>query len=108
MVIAMTLCFTASTRIPDNVVAIRMAVVGLLGTIVFLSIFRSLADVQERFEAMTNSWKKLPLQDTWMKEFLRSVKPRGIMVGSYFEADKGLVMTIAGIIVNNTVSLIML
>ena len=108
MVTAMVLCLSACTKIPDPGVSIRLGVIGFVGTTVFLSLFSSLADVHERFEAMTSSWRKLHLQDTWMKQFLRSVKPRGIMVGSYFEVDKGLVMTLAGIIVDNTVSAMML
>ena len=86
MVTTMIVCLSACTRIPDQVVAARLGVLGFVGTAVFLSLFSSLADVHEQFEGMTSSWRQLPLQDAWMKKFLRSAKPLGIRVGSYFEA----------------------
>lgn len=109
LIATVTLCFCASARYTDDgVLAMRLLIVGCIGATTLLAVFSSAADAFEGSEAMVMSWRRLPLQDAWMKRFLKSVKPAGIMVGSYFEADKGLVMTIARIIVDNTVSLIML
>ena len=107
IVILMASCF-AAVRISDGLLAVRLCVVTCVGATVTMVIFSSLADVHAYSAEMLTSFKHLPLRDAWFRRFMRSVRPVGVMVGSYFEADKGLVMTIAGIIVDNTVSLLIL
>ena len=91
----------------DGLVALRALVVGLGVTSIFLLFIKNMAEVHEHFEAMLSSWRRLPGQDAWMRRFLRSTRPRGITVGNYFTVDRGLVLTVAGIIINNTVTVLM-
>ena len=108
MILLLTAIFFAGVRTSDGLLAVRLCIVACVAFTICLIMFNSMADIHAEFQQMVTSWKYLPLRDAWFRRFMRSVRPIGIMVGSYFEADKGLVMTIAGIIVDNTVSLLML
>ena len=108
LIMIITVCFFASIRISDGLLATRLCVVAVVSTVVTLGIFSAMAEVHADFQNMATSWKCLPMRDAWFRRYMKCVKPIGLKVGSYFVADKGLVMTIAGIIVDNTVSLLML
>lgn len=66
-----------------------------------------LADVYEGSRITLESWKDAGnLHDRLFRRFLKATKPMRVNVGGFFYADRMLVLTVGGIMLQNTASLL--
>ena len=70
---------------------------------VFNVTFTTLAGTYDVSKEVLMGWKSR--RRPWFARFLRSTKPVRIQMGSYFYADKELVLTSMGIMADNSVTL---
>ena len=70
-------------------------------------ILQQLAGVYEEWKMALHSWQKVPQIPKWGRMFLRSCKPVGIPVGSFFYVDRGFMFTVLSIVINNSATLIL-
>ena len=70
---------------------------------------REFAEVYETSEGMLNTWRRSEHVhgNIWFRKFLRSCKPARIPLGSLFYIDKGFILTVLSIIIDNSANLIL-
>ena len=70
-------------------------------------ILQQLAGVYEEWKMALHSWQTVPQVPKWGRIFLRSCRPIGIPVGSFFYVDRGFMLTVLSIVINNSATLIL-
>ena len=79
---------------------------GLEMTALIVIIYSKLASLYEVSEDVLRGWKRGKSFSIWFRRFLKSTRPLKVQLGSYFYADKALVLTSLGIIADNSVTLL--
>lgn len=69
-------------------------------------IYTKLASILDDSSETLVQWRHCRDQKAWMSRFLRSMPPIRVRIGAYFYADKAIVLTSLGIVVDNAVSLV--
>ena len=83
-----------------------MVLVFAVGAI-FAWLLQQLAGVYEEWKLVLHSWRKVRRVRKWGRMFLKSCRPVGIPVGSFFYVDRGFMLTVLSIVVYNSASLIL-
>ena len=79
--------------------------VGLSSLLVFLAIFRGMADAFEESERARQYWG--PVRLKWFVKFRRSTRPIAVSVGAFYFVDRQLLLTLLDIVTGNTANLIL-
>ena len=85
---------------------VHMAVTVIASMAIFASMYTKLASVHDYSKDVLFQWRQCRRERAWIWRFLRSTPPVSISLGSYFIADKGLVLTSLSIVAENSVSLL--
>ena len=70
-------------------------------------ILQQLAGVYKEWKRVLDSWQKMQRIPKWEKMFLRSCRPVGVPVGTFFYVDRGFMLTVLSIVLNNSATLIL-
>ena len=85
---------------------LQLALVAVgLGWIITM-MFSRMASIYDNSSENLKQWRRCRTQRAWITRFLKSTPPIRVLVGSYFYADKELVLTSLGIIAENSVTLL--
>ena len=84
----------------------HMTSIAVFMTVLINIIYTKLASLFEVSEAVLTGWRRGNALRPWFPRFLRSTPPLRVLIGSYFYADKELVLTTMGIIADNSVTLL--
>ena len=79
--------------------------VGLLTMVVAFILFGLMADVYEESQGPRKSWSTVRVK--WFVKFSRSARPLAVNVGSFYFADRQLLLTLLNIITSNTANLVL-
>ncbi|CAG7659417.1 unnamed protein product [Allacma fusca] len=83
----------------------RSYVIATIGCIVILMLFKNLGQLFEESRETFLSWKKITQPE--FRKFHRSCRPLRVSVGSFYFADKSLMLTLLTIIVTHSANLIL-
>ena len=73
---------------------------------VMTMIYSRMASIYDNSSDNLKQWRRCRAQRAWMSRFLKSTPPIRVLIGTYFYADKALVLTSLGIIAENSVTLL--
>ena len=85
---------------------IHVGSLAMFMTALIVIIYSKLASLYEVSEDVLRGWNRAKGSSAWFPRFLKSTRPLKVLLGSYFYADKKLVLTSLGIIADNSVTLL--
>ena len=85
---------------------LELAISAGAGVWLLTMIFTSMASMYENWVDNLKQWRRCRDQQAWFMRVLRLTPPVKVLLESYFYADKELVLTSLGIVVENSVTLL--
>ena len=98
-------CYTAARSEGLSSFRYFVVMIAVLGGL--LTWLLKLAIVEEKSTEFMESVKPLEGRQPWLRRFLKSVRPLRVEIAMVGYADRGLILTVATLIVDNTVSLLL-
>ena len=89
----------------EGAVAVRIFLVAMLCLYVLVTVWKGLGDVYENSVEVLARWRYH--HGVHFRKFLRSTRPVRVEIGSYFYADRTLVLTLLNIIAVNTFNVLL-
>ena len=87
--------------------AIRIFLVAMLSFYVLVTVWKGLGDVYQNSVEVLATWSQQEGNSLLLRKFIRSTRPVRVEIGSYFYADRSMVLTLLDIITQNTFSLLL-
>ena len=81
----------------------------LIGTValsILVSIWKKLGELHEASFLTLSAWRRMK-SAPWFRKFLRSTPALRVQVGRFFYVDKMMILTLLGIIIQNTSNLLL-
>ena len=86
---------------------VHLATSGCASVVFLAFIYTRLASIFDNSSDTLKQWRGCgSRQQAWLSRFLRSTPSLRVLIGAYFYADKQLVLTSVGIVIENTVTLL--
>ena len=85
---------------------LHLAISGAGQACVMTMMYSRMASIYDNSARNLKQWRRCRAERAWIVRFLRSTPPLRVLIGSYFFADKRLVLTSLGIIAQNSVTLL--
>ena len=86
--------------------ALQQICVGIFYFSTLIHLWKNMSEVYETSVELLHGWKDM-IKDKWFRRFLQSTRPARMNIGSFYYADREIILTIMQIIMNNTCTLIM-
>lgn len=86
--------------------ALQQICVGIFYFSTLIHLWKNMSEVYETSVELLHGWKDM-VKDKWFRRFLQSTRPARMNIGSFYYADREIILTVTQIIMNNTCTLIM-
>ena len=86
---------------------VRLFVVAMFSLGLLTSFWKGLGAVYETCVDVLAKWKQQERSPQYVRKFLRATRPDRVQIGSYFYADGSMVLTLLGIVTENTCNVLL-
>ena len=86
----------------EGAVAVRLFLGAMLSLYILMTLWKGLGSVYENSAEVLATWRHQDGKSLHFRKFFRSTRPVRVEIGSYFYADRSMVLTLLNIITANT------
>ena len=86
---------------------VRLFVVAMFSLGLLTSFWKGLGAVYETSVDVLAKWKEQGTPSVYVRKFLRATRPDRVQIGRYFYADGSMVLTLLGIVTENTFNVLL-